>query len=159
MGQDGQSQARRPNRGYVKHGHWKGVLCSVDGCDSPVSARGLCVHHYNAARWAAGYGRNTPEQNRRAHLRYRYGIDPEDYAELLAKQGGVCRICGRGPTPENTNRKGVLFTDHDHVTGRVRGLLCNSCNLIVKDKNSIERLRKAIEYLEHHARRDSDNHA
>lgn len=51
-----------------------------------------------------------------------YGISAEDYLDLVAKQGGVCAICGRGP---KNNR---LSIDHDHNTGRVRGILCAPCN-------------------------------
>jgi Recombination endonuclease VII len=52
----------------------------------------------------------------------RYGISPAEYDALLAKQNGACAICRRRP-------KGRLCVDHCHVTGRIRGLLCHSCNL------------------------------
>jgi hypothetical protein len=55
------------------------------------------------------------------HLKRRYGISREDYAALLASQGGVCAICGK--PPEKT-----LCVDHCHATGKVRGLLCRQCN-------------------------------
>jgi hypothetical protein len=54
----------------------------------------------------------------------RYGITPEDYAELLEKQNYVCAICSRPP-----GKRFRLSIDHDHDTGIVRGLLCNTCNL------------------------------
>jgi Recombination endonuclease VII len=57
---------------------------------------------------------------RRAQLK-RYGISPAEYDALLAKQGGACAICRR-------RTKGRLCIDHCHVTGMVRGLLCNECN-------------------------------
>jgi Recombination endonuclease VII len=56
-----------------------------------------------------------------AHLERRYGISRADYAALLARQGGVCAICGK--PPEKT-----LCVDHCHSTGRIRGLLCRKCN-------------------------------
>lgn len=46
------------------------------------------------------------------------------YDAALASQGGSCAICGRPPKPGGRR----LNVDHDHVTGRVRGLLCASCN-------------------------------
>jgi Recombination endonuclease VII len=55
------------------------------------------------------------------HLKRRYGISREDYAALLARQGGVCAICAK--PPEKT-----LCVDHCHATGKVRGLLCRQCN-------------------------------
>lgn len=59
----------------------------------------------------------------------RYGITEAGYNELLANQGGVCAICRR---PETLVRRGLLsplMVDHDHSTGRVRGLICSRCNL------------------------------
>jgi hypothetical protein len=58
----------------------------------------------------------------RAHLKYKYGLTPEDYDAKLAEQGGVCAICGKSPT------KRRLHIDHCHETGRIRGLLCTGCN-------------------------------
>jgi hypothetical protein len=58
---------------------------------------------------------------RTAQLKRRYGISPAEYDALLAKQGGACAICRKRP-------KGRLCVDHCHVTGMIRGLLCNECN-------------------------------
>jgi Recombination endonuclease VII len=55
------------------------------------------------------------------YLKSRYGLSREDYAALLARQGGVCAICAK--PPEKT-----LCVDHCHTTGKVRGLLCRQCN-------------------------------
>lgn len=84
-----------------------------------------------------------------------YGITPVDYAEMLDAQGGVCAICGE---PETTkHKKGTvrqLSVDHNHKTGKVRGLLCHNCNCgIGRLKDDIEKLRKAIAYLESHEER------
>lgn len=64
----------------------------------------------------------TAEQKRNWQLRNRYGITTDQYDDMLAAQGGTCAICGRPPK----NRR--LYVDHDHDNGRVRGLLCASCN-------------------------------
>jgi Recombination endonuclease VII len=53
----------------------------------------------------------------------RYGITPEEYDQLAEEQAGGCAICGE---PCKTRR--VLSVDHDHTTGAVRGLLCDSHN-------------------------------
>lgn len=141
------SREKREREGWTDgRRKWLGATCSE--CDEPVSAKGLCVSHYNKANWAAGKGRRTPEENRRAHLRYRYGIDPEDYDARMESQGGVCAICKRPPDPQNTRGRGVLFVDHCHDAKHVRGLLCNDCNLIIGHGATTERLRAAIEYLE-----------
>jgi len=50
------------------------------------------------------------------------GVTDEAYEALLDAQGGGCAICGAKP---KTRR---LHVDHDHATGKVRGLLCHRCN-------------------------------
>ena len=77
-----------------------------------------------------------------------YGITLEEYDRLFFLQSGRCAICGG---EETSTIKGVvkrLSVDHCHDTGRIRGLLCNSCNRgIGLLKDSVEVLSSAIEYL------------
>jgi Recombination endonuclease VII len=64
--------------------------------------------------------------------------------ELFERQNGTCAICGR----EEWEKVKVLGVDHDHKTGRVRGLLCTDCNMgLGKFKDDPALLRKAIKYL------------
>lgn len=61
----------------------------------------------------------------------RYGLSRADYERMLADQEGVCCICQR---PERTRPDGTprpLSVDHDHVTKRIRGLVCNTCNRLI----------------------------
>lgn len=80
-----------------------------------------------------------------------YGLTPARHAALLKKQGGVCAICGN---PETRILRGTLTclnVDHDHKTGRVRGLLCWACNMgLGRLGDSLERVRAAVSYLERH---------
>jgi hypothetical protein len=73
-----------------------------------------------------------------------YGVLPEEYARRAAEQGGVCAIClSKCPTGR------ALAVDHSHLTGKVRGLLCNRCNTgLGSFKDNPARLRKAAEYIE-----------
>ena len=97
-------------------------------------------------RAAAAAKRATPEykENHRAwQYRTLYGITIEQYDEMLAAQEGACAIC-RG-TESGAPRWQV---DHDHQTGTVRGLLCNSCNLALGLlKDSPEIVGAALNYL------------
>jgi|SRR3989304_6781819 len=65
---------------------------------------------------------------RNCHLKYQYGISIEDYNDMLRNQDGRCAICG-------TDKPGGNFTsfhiDHKHETGKIRGLLCMSCNRLL----------------------------
>lgn len=71
-----------------------------------------------------------------------YNFSQEDYRLLFGKQNGKCAIC-------NSESKIRLSVDHNHTTGKVRGLLCSHCNLALGYlKDSIDRLKSAISYLE-----------
>lgn len=87
----------------------------------------------NNARKAKGY-----------QLKSKYGLSADDYDFLLMKQRGLCAICDGG-----TSGSGDLHVDHEHTTGKVRGLLCSRCNqaigLLLDDP---ELLRRASEYLQ-----------
>lgn len=87
----------------------------------------------------------TPEEQRKRYLKAKYGINVEEYDRLYESQDGKCSICGT----ENKENRRHLSVDHCHTTGKIRGLLCQSCNKglgLFRDK--IEFLRKAAEYLE-----------
>jgi hypothetical protein len=76
-----------------------------------------------------------------AHLRkhklmQHYGITEEQYQELLKKQNGVCALCCKLP---DSNRR--LAVDHNHKTGKIRGLLCSRCNNLL---GQIERLNYSV---------------
>jgi hypothetical protein len=93
------------------------------------------------------------QAQQRAQLLRKYGLNSEDYEQLLARQEGRCAICLTRPQLLK-GRHGVvrrrLCIDHDHETGRVRGALCPRCNLVigcVMDQVSV--LLAAIAYLEH----------
>jgi hypothetical protein len=66
--------------------------------------------------------RNKTYQEQRGTRIRSYGISVEDYDKMLESQGGGCYICGIGPVGR------ALDIDHDHRTGKVRGLLCSNHN-------------------------------
>ncbi len=68
---------------------------------------------------------------------------------MLAAQGGVCAICHQPERVEWRGKIRALNVDHDHSTGRVRGLLCNVCNHVLGAfGDDPERFRTAISYLD-----------
>ena len=84
--------------------------------------------------------RNHPEQ-----LLKKYGITVEQYDALLAAQGGHCALC---PATEPGAGRKRWNIDHDHVTGKVRGLLCHFCNLLLGHAHDDpELLERAAVYL------------
>lgn len=87
------------------------------------------------------------EVRMQGHLRTLYGMTLEQYRELDAAQGGVCAIC-RQPPAKRGYTSNRLHVDHDHQTGRVRGLLCEHCNhAIGKLEDSPELLMRAAQYV------------
>lgn len=81
-------------------------------------------------------------------LKCRYGITAHEIVELAAFQGSTCAIC-KAPPPDVAKKRGGLHVDHDHATGKVRGLLCEPCNQgLGFFKDSVTALQFAIAYLQ-----------
>lgn len=86
--------------------------------------------------------RSVGRYKRDKHLLHRYGLTGEDFDAMMDAQGGCCKLCGNPPEP--TRRHTTLVVDHCHLTGKVRGLLCNRCNLIL---GFIEQNPQALENI------------
>ena len=104
----------------------------------------------------AEWRRNNPERSRsnqqNPHFQKTYGIGLEEYEARLTQQNGVCAICKKpSATRHQSGQLRWLSVDHNHATGQVRGLLCNSCNHgLGAFKDEISLLEAAIEYLKKH---------
>jgi hypothetical protein len=125
--------------------------CGYEGPDFYGYLKSVCIPCYRKyqreydARYKAkrGYGKT-----REWSLRKLYGLTLADYERMLKEQSGLCAICG---CPAETQRHSTLHVDHDHESGKVRGLLCNGCNRgigYMDDRPEV--LRAAAEYLERH---------
>lgn len=91
------------------------------------------------------------EWYRDGHLMRKYHIRHADYVAKLIEQKGVCAICSQ-PETATDGRSGRIkeyHVDHDHETGKVRGLLCTACNTAIGHmQEDVERLKAAIRYIE-----------
>ena len=77
-----------------------------------------------------------------SHRRKYYNLEPHEYNKLMEDSNNLCMICKSPP------RSRSLHIDHDHKTGKVRGLLCHGCNTAIGlMKDDVNILTKAIEYL------------
>ena len=102
-------------------------------------------------QWAAAnpryneqWRRENPERYLEAQLRRLYGITLKEFKRLNEMQKGLCKLCSGLPTGKMKR----LCVDHDHKTGKVRGLLCRACNsLLGNAKDNPEILKKTIAYL------------
>jgi hypothetical protein len=82
-----------------------------------------------------------------SRIRHEYGLSPGEYNRLLIEQNRACAICHK---PVELGKK-RLAVDHHHLSGKARGLLCSSCNLLLGlAYEKIEILTNAIEYLKKH---------
>lgn len=84
---------------------------------------------------------------RNSILKSKFGINKEQYREILVRQRNKCAICGK-VNQENSIDGKSFAVDHDHKTGKIRGLLCTRCNPGLGFFNDDTKLlRKAINYL------------
>ncbi len=92
----------------------------------------------------------SKEERRNFMLKCNYGVSGAQVDQMLVEQGGKCAICGT-TTPGNSNVS-HFSVDHDHVTGEVRGLLCEKCNRgLGHYDDSPALLEAAARYLREHS--------
>jgi hypothetical protein len=97
--------------------------------------------------WKAAH----PEADFNRHLRRKYGLSREQYDVMVVAQSGACGICKGPPNGKACNgREHKRFdVDHDHVTGKVRGLLCHACNVMLgQARDRVDVLQAAILWLQ-----------
>ncbi len=132
------------NREYRKKNKSKARQWAINRIEKNKTYRANNREKRNA--YLKMWGKRNPKKKRGQKYRHRYGIDIEDYNDILKKQKDRCAICGT----KELNRKNAKFfaVDHCHKTGVVRGLLCYSCNaLLGKAKDNIDIFLSAIKYL------------
>lgn len=97
------------------------------------------------------YIEKNRDKQRAAHIRRTYGISWEDYLQLFVSQSGECSICRTklSTHQQEDNQHEIAHIDHNHETGKIRGLLCNKCNTgIGYFKDSALLCKLASQYLE-----------
>lgn len=95
------------------------------------------------------YSKNHDEirdQQVNARLIKRYGITIDEYNQKFDEQGGCCCICGK---PHKAKKR--MHVDHNHLTGKVRGLLCYTCNSHLGILENQEWIARAKAYLKEHS--------
>ena len=125
-------------------------------CAEPLPLSDFTLHSEGRYRPDCNSCRNEkrratykPGQNASQQLKSNYGITLDEYDRMAEAQDHKCAICHSTDPKGNGSRFAV---DHDHKTGKVRGLLCGPCNMgIGKLGDDIALLTAAIEYLKDHA--------
>lgn len=88
-------------------------------------------------------GMTKSERKKWQDIYYKYKLTKLQYETMVMKQNGLCLGCGLVPKK--------MCVDHDHMTGKVRGLLCSDCNFVLgfaKDKTTT--LENLVRYLQLH---------
>jgi hypothetical protein len=114
-----------------------GVAARCKECNSDYTAK-----YYDLDKARKRYQREKATMRNTTLIR-KYGITLSQYNEMLASQNGVCKICGE------IDKTKSLAVDHNHITGKVRGLLCSKCNTSIGMlHDNTEVAKNLIQYLE-----------
>ncbi|MDN0196048.1 endonuclease VII domain-containing protein [Streptomyces sp. S.PNR 29] len=114
--------------------------CAAEYCRQRQEAKGRERNKSSSDGWASCCRACRAERNRISCFKRRYGLTPVESDALVAEQQGVCCICPAAPAEH---------VDHRHNTGRVRGVLCFSCNAALGQfKDRPDAIRRAAAYVE-----------
>lgn len=97
-------------------------------------------------KWRKDNHSRMKNQLKTYHLCSQYGLTPEEHYQMWVDQNGCCAICNSPIAYKNK-----VHTDHNHITDKVRGLLCKKCNtglgMFLSDEKGTALLNSAIKYL------------
>lgn len=146
-------QKQKRWHGHIPDGYSR---CSRCGQIKPLDAfypsssrpRGVTAHCIPCRRaYSAEYYRANEDYRTKSRYRLlesKYGVDKDLYDRIFTEQGGLCAIC-KSPPPELR----PFHLDHDHVTGKPRGLLCARCNsMLTHFGDRPEGLLRILAYVE-----------
>jgi hypothetical protein len=91
----------------------------------------------------SGYQKKNPDVSRNSRYKKKYGITIAIYDQMLVSQDNSCAICRK----HTSSFKKRLAVDHNHKTGKVRGLLCSYCNKFKVGRHTLETAKEVYEYL------------
>jgi hypothetical protein len=108
----------------------------------------LAAHRLRARQYYYNHKEEHIKYQRKYNYKRQYGITLEQYNELFNNQKGLCLGCYRHQSQLSKR----LAVDHDHKSGKIRGLLCFRCNSSLgRTLESPETLRRLADYLERNA--------
>lgn len=125
------------------------VYCKVCACAKTAAWKAVDPQRSSESQRRSR--QKNPRVYRNKILRRTFGITLEEYEAMEQAQGGLCAICNQAETEIHPKSKTTrnLAVDHDHGTGQIRGLLCNSCNRALGlFRDNPQTVRSAAEYLE-----------
>lgn len=132
--------SKEPEKFHVSHNEKDGLQPWCIDCRKEHARRNPGPRRAAVKRWQ----KRNPEivkKKRRERTLAVYGLSPDEFLTLLARQNFKCKIC-----QESIGSRAHI--DHDHETNRIRGCLCTQCNVgLGMFKESKDLLAKAITYI------------
>lgn len=128
----------------------EGILKLCSGCGHHLNPNEFYLRSGKGSRRARCWKCNS-NQYRNNVLKREYGITLDEFNVMLEQQNGVCAICFKAETERRSKKNGLrsLCVDHNHSTGKIRGLLCRKCNTAISLLgDNINGIRAAVNYLE-----------
>jgi len=105
-----------------------------------------CNHREKRNAYIREYRHTHKEKIKNYNLKSNHGLSITEFDNLLLAQDNKCLICGQ---PLDLLNPKLIHIDHNHLTGKVRGILCNKCNMAIGLlRDNPEYIRNALEYLE-----------
>lgn len=127
--------------------------CSKGHKYSQSKTRQYCqkCKNENTKKWRKDHPKKVVLLRRKKHLKSHFDLTEEEYKAKWASQRGLCAAC-RETLQEKENGNRFPPVDHDHKTGKIRGIVHTKCNRgIGLFNDSPERMRKVADYLERNA--------
>lgn len=125
----------------------KMAICKTCKQAKTIAWRALKPRVYNG--YMAKWRKANPDKQHATDIKRLYGLSIEDYNAMLVEQNMKCAICDKQHDP--SIKRGRLYVDHCHKTGKIRALLCAVHNsMLGYAEDDIETLEKAIAYLKRH---------
>jgi len=131
----------RTTRGWAWDSHC--IECRRSACKE-YGASNRSQRNARLMAWRKKNPSTARARDRRARLKAKYGLSEVELNAMRKEQGGCCAICKK--------RSSKLLVDHDHVTGKVRALLCQTCNTFLGwYENKADIILQFQEYVARHS--------
>ncbi len=147
-------QKRSIQEFYLNKKTKDGLTCWCKGCCLESQRRYRKKYRATYLEHGRNYRQRNREkirqQQRFSRIKRKYGLSETQYLALYRSQNSCCPICliSLEICACGSNNEHTAFVDHDHITGRIRGLLCYRCNRALGGfKDRISFLERAIKYL------------
>ncbi len=141
--------SERPLSDFYKKGRGNELDSRCKDCSNKQSKK---TRANNESYRKKHNSRKRPEYTRKKRIKKKYGLTLEQVAQLVKEQNNLCAICLKPETAKTRSGKPKpLSIDHNHLTGKVRALLCHRCNAAIglMDED-ILKIESSISYLKHH---------